>query len=72
MQIYGELCAWSLARAHACSGDRIAIAGYLGSSDAWDRALTDFAEGYADVNEADHRALADAVAAGRVVAQTGL
>ena len=67
-QIYGEVCAWSLARAHARSGDRIAIAGYLGSSPTFDNALAEFAETYADVNEGDHRQLADAVADGRVPA----
>ncbi|SNX97314.1 hypothetical protein SAMN06893097_106264 [Geodermatophilus sabuli] len=67
--IYGELCAWCLARAHARSGDRIAIAGYLGSSAAFENALTDFAAACADVNEGDHRQLAEA-AAGRVLART--
>ena len=70
LQIYGELCAWCLARAHARSGDRIAIAGYLGSSPAFEEAVADFAETYADVNEGDHRELVDAVAAGRIVART--
>jgi uncharacterized protein (DUF2252 family) len=70
LSIYGELCAWCLARAHARSGDRIAIAGYLGSSSAFDHALADFASTYADVNEGDHRELADAVAAGRVQARS--
>jgi thiamine monophosphate kinase len=65
LRIYGELCAWCLARAHARSGDRIAIAGYLGSSAAFENALAD----YADVNEGDHRQLAEAAAAGRVRAQ---
>lgn len=56
------------ARAHARSGDRIAIAAYLGGGDAFDRALTEFAESYADQNERDHRSLVDAVQAGRVAA----
>ena len=64
MRIYGELCGWTLARAHARSGDRIAIAAYLGGSDVFDRAITDFAAAYADQNERDHQALVDAVAAG--------
>jgi hypothetical protein len=64
--IYGELCAWCLARAHARSGDRIAIAGYLGSSAAFENALADYAAACADVNEGDHRQLAEAAAAGRV------
>ncbi|MFJ3201431.1 DUF2252 domain-containing protein [Streptomyces sp. NPDC086989] len=70
MRTYGEICAATLARAHARSGDRIAIAAYLGGGDVFDRALVRFAEAYADGNERDHRALADAVAAGRVAAQS--
>jgi uncharacterized protein (DUF2252 family) len=66
LKTYGELCAWCLARAHARSGDRIAIAGYLGSSPAFENALADFAETYADVNDGDYRRLADAAAQGRV------
>ena len=69
--VYARLCGWTLARAHARSGDRIAIAGYLGRADAFDHAVADFAEAYADLNERDHAALADAVAAGRVQAETG-
>ncbi len=72
MRIYGELCGWTLARAHARSGDRIAIAAYLGGSDAFDQAVADFATAYADQNERDHQALAAAVAAGRVKAQPGI
>jgi uncharacterized protein (DUF2252 family) len=72
MRIYGQLCAWSLARAHARSGDRLAIAGYLGSSPEFDAALVAFAEAYADLDERDHRALADAVATCRVAATSGL
>ncbi|MFJ7084094.1 DUF2252 domain-containing protein [Streptomyces griseus] len=68
MRAFGELCGATLARAHARSGDQIAIAGYLGSSDVFDRALAAFAESYADRNELDHRALVDAVAAGRLPA----
>jgi uncharacterized protein (DUF2252 family) len=68
----GELCGWTLARAHARSGDRFAIAGYLGTGDSFDRALAEFAEAYADQNERDYQVLADAVASGRVTAQTGL
>jgi uncharacterized protein (DUF2252 family) len=69
LEITGQLCAWCLARAHARSGDRIAIAGYLGSSPAFEEAVADFAEAYADLTEQDHRELTDAVAAGRVRAQ---
>ncbi|MFD4898057.1 DUF2252 domain-containing protein [Streptomyces sp. NPDC058411] len=68
MGAFGELCGTTLARAHARSGDRIAIAAYLGHGDAFDRALETFAERYADQNERDHRALVDAVAAGRLPA----
>jgi hypothetical protein len=70
LQIYGELCAWCLARAHARSGNRIAIAGYLGSSGAFERALAEFAESYAEVTEADHGRLAAAAASGRVEARS--
>ena len=70
--IYAEMCGWTLARAHARSGDRIAIAAYLGAGDRFDRAVQAFAEAYADQNERDHRALAEAVQAGRVAATTGL
>ncbi|MFL6094073.1 MAG: DUF2252 domain-containing protein [Blastococcus sp.] len=68
LELYGEVCAWSLARAHARSGDRIALAGYLGSSAKFDHAVAEFAATYADVNEGDHRQLADAVVDGRVPA----
>ena len=63
---YGRMCGWTLARAHARTGDRIAIAAYLGGSDKFDHAVADFAESYADQTERDHTALADAVASGRV------
>lgn len=69
MQVFGELCGFTLARAHARSGDRIAIAAYLGSGDSFDRALAAFAEAYADQNERDHQALVDAVRAGRLPAE---
>ena len=72
VQLYGEACGWTLARAHARSGDRLAIAGYLGTTDAFDRALVEYAESYADVNERDSAALAAAVASGRLAAQRGL
>jgi uncharacterized protein (DUF2252 family) len=72
MRLYGELCGWTLARAHARSGDRIAIAAYLGSSDAFDQAITQFAAAYADQNERDHQALVDAVTSGRIAAEQGL
>jgi uncharacterized protein (DUF2252 family) len=68
MRIYGELCGATLALAHARSGDRIAIAAYLGGSDAFDRAITEFATAYADQNDRDYSALLDAIASGRVTA----
>jgi hypothetical protein len=68
---YGGLCARSLARAHARSGDAIAIAAYLGTSDTFDGAVADFAETYADQNELDYEAFTAAIAAGRVAAVSG-
>jgi uncharacterized protein DUF2252 len=69
---YGGQCGAALARAHARSGDRIAIAAYLGGGDVFDRALTGFAEAYADQNERDYAALAAAAKSGRIVAETGV
>jgi uncharacterized protein (DUF2252 family) len=69
---YGRACGWTLARAHARSGDRIAIASYLGRSDTVDQAIATFAETYADQNERDYEALQDAVASGRLKAETGV
>jgi uncharacterized protein (DUF2252 family) len=69
MANFGRLCGATLARAHARSGDRIAIAAYLGGGDVFDRALATFAELYADQNEKDHQALVDAIQAGRVPAE---
>jgi hypothetical protein len=63
---YGGLCARALARAHARSGDAVAISAYLGTSDTFDGALADFAEAYADINERDHKAYVEAIAAGQV------
>ncbi|WP_372350665.1 DUF2252 domain-containing protein [Streptomyces sp. KL116D] len=68
MRLFGRVCGASLARSHARSGDRIAIAAYLGRSDSFDRALVRFAEAYADQNERDRAALAAAVKSGRVSA----
>ncbi len=68
---YGRLCGWTLARAHARSGDRRAIAAYLGKSDTFDRALVEFSHAYAEQNERDYRALAAAVESGRIIAETG-
>jgi len=72
MRAYGALCGWTLARAHARSGDRIAIAAYLGDDETFDRALVEFAERYADRTESDHAALVAAVRAGRIEAKTGI
>jgi uncharacterized protein (DUF2252 family) len=72
MRLYGELCGWTLARAHARSGDRIAIASYLGNSDIFDKAIANFAAAYADQTERDHQALAGAVADGRITAERGV
>jgi uncharacterized protein (DUF2252 family) len=69
---YGRLCGWTLARAHARSGDRIAIAAYLGKSTAFDRAIVEFSRAYAEQNERDYKALAKAVKSGRIVAERGL
>lgn len=67
---YARLCGWALARAHARSGDAAAISGYLGKQDTFDRAITAFANAYADQTERDHAALLAAVKAGRVAAET--
>ena len=72
LRMYGRLCGWTLARAHARSGDRIAIAAYLGGSDVFDRAITEFAGAYADQNEKDHQELVAAVKSGRITAEEGL
>ena len=69
---YAGLCGWALARAHACSGDRIALASYLGSSGTFDHAIADFAEKYADQNERDYAALQAAVKDGRTEAVTDI
>jgi len=69
MQIYGQLCGWTLARAHARSGDRIAIATYLGGSDVFDQAVAQFAATYADQNERDYQSLVAAVGEGRIMAE---
>ncbi len=72
LHAYTRACAWSLARAHARSGDRLAIAAYLGGGSNFDEAIARFSAAYADQNELDHRRLADAVAAGEVLAETGI
>ena len=72
MAIYGKLCGWTLARAHARTGDRIAIASYLGNGPKFDRAILEFSDAYAQQNERDYQQLVEAVNSGRIVARTGL
>jgi uncharacterized protein (DUF2252 family) len=72
MGLYARLCGWTLARAHARSGDRIAIAAYLGKGEAFDRAITEFAEAYADQNDQDFKEFTQAISKKRLDAVTGL
>jgi len=72
MELWARMCGWTLARAHARSGDRVAIAAYLGKSDGFDRALGEFASAYADQNERDYLRLRDAVHSGRLQAATDI
>jgi uncharacterized protein (DUF2252 family) len=72
MRLWGEMCGWTLARAHARSGDRIAVASYLGKSDEFDRAIDEFSIAYADQNERDYGVLQQAARSGRVVADPGV
>jgi uncharacterized protein (DUF2252 family) len=72
LHAYTCACGWSLARAHARSGDRLAIAAYLGAGSVFDRAIARFASAYAAQNELDHQRVADAVAAGEIVAERGV
>ncbi len=71
-EVYARVCGWTLARAHARSGDRIAIGAYLGKKDSFDQAAADFSEAYADQNEADYQSLVEAVRSGRIIAQEGV
>lgn len=70
MAIYARLCGWTLARGHACSGDRVALSAYLGGSTKFDQAIAEFAETYADQNERDYAALQTAVKDGKAEAST--
>jgi uncharacterized protein (DUF2252 family) len=70
LDVYARMCGQTLARAHARSGDRVAIASYLGSGDSFDRAIAEFSESYAEQNLRDHQALLDAIDSGRVAAET--
>jgi uncharacterized protein (DUF2252 family) len=72
MAAYGRLCGWTLARAHARSGDRIAIAAYLGKGPTFDRAIMEFSQAYAEQNARDFKALAAAADSGRITAEMGL
>jgi uncharacterized protein (DUF2252 family) len=69
---YAGLCGWALARAHARSGDRIAIAAYLGKSDTFANAVADFSEAYADQTERDHQTMLDAIAKGKIKSEVGV
>jgi uncharacterized protein (DUF2252 family) len=72
LNFYAGICGWTLARAHARSGDPIAIAAYLGQDDQFDRSITDFSELYADQNELDYQAFANAIRSGRLEAVEGV
>jgi hypothetical protein len=67
---YAGICGWALARAHARSGDAVAVAAYLGTSDTFDSAIADFAEAYADINAHDHKAYLAAIESGRISTST--
>ena len=72
LRIYAEICGWTLAKAHARSGDAVAIASYLGAGDTFDRAMATFAESYADQNDRDYATFRHAVDTGRLTATPGL
>jgi uncharacterized protein (DUF2252 family) len=72
LTFYARICGWTLARAHARSGDPVAIATYLGTGDAFDKAITDFSERYADQNEKDYQQFVNAVRSGRLEAIEGV
>ena len=72
LNFYAGLCGWTLARAHARSGDVVALAAYLGESDAFEKSITDFAVRYADQNEQDYQAFTAAIDSGRLPVQRGL
>jgi hypothetical protein len=69
LEVYAKLCGWTLAHAHARSGDAIAISGYLGKGSVFDEAVTEFAFAYHDQNQADYDAFAGAIASGRIAAE---
>jgi hypothetical protein len=72
LTFYARTCGWTLARAHARSGDPVAMAAYLGDSDAFDKSITDFSERYADQNERDYEEFVNAVKSGRLEAVEGV
>jgi hypothetical protein len=72
LTFYARICGWTLARAHARSGDPVAIAAYLGASEAFDKSITDFSERYADQNERDYQEFVTAVRSGRLEAVEGV
>jgi predicted alpha/beta hydrolase len=72
LEFYARLCGWTLARAHARSGDPIAMSAYLGKSDKFDQAMTGFSERYADQNELDYKAFLAAIKSGRLQAVEGV
>jgi uncharacterized protein (DUF2252 family) len=72
MAMYGQLCGWALARAHARSGDPIALTTYLGADDAFPEAMAEYAESYADQTEGDYAAFLEAIRSGRLQAESGL
>jgi hypothetical protein len=72
LTFYARACGWTLARAHARSGDPIAIAACLGGSDAFDTSITDFSQRYADQNEQDYRDFLNAIRSGRLEAVEGV
>jgi uncharacterized protein (DUF2252 family) len=72
MAMYGQLCGWTLARAHARTGDPVALATYLGADDAFPDAIVAYAESYADQNERDYAAFLEAIRSGRLQAESGV
>ena len=72
LTFYAGICGWTMARAHARSGDPVAMAAYLGASDAFDKSITDFSQRYADQNEQDYEAFVKAVRSGRLQAVEGV
>lgn len=72
LAFYGRLCGWTMARAHARSGDPVAIAAYLGTDDAFDRSITNFSQRYAEQNERDFAAFTEAIRTSRIDAVQGV